>query len=170
MESKMFELMEKMYIEFSSFKTDITTEIKGIRQDLNVVKEDVNGLKEDAKSLNVKVDKNTMLLEDLKSKVETIAEVQKSHLEQNEKAHNEIVKNLNEKIDVIELAVKDTSNDVKEIQENLEPLCEDMIVVKSVVKIIVNDIADLSGEMEFIEMKEFNNERELFKIKKKLTQ
>jgi chromosome segregation ATPase len=201
-----------MYSEFSSFKTDITTEIKGIRQDLNGVKEDVkelkqdlngvkedvkelkqdlNGVKEDVKelkqdlndvkedvkglnqdvkSLNVKVDKNTILLETLTNKVETIAEVQKSHMNQNEKDHNGIVKSLNEKVDAIELAVKDISKDVKEIQENLEPLCEDMIVVKSVVKIIVNDIADLSGEMEFIEMKEFNNERELFKIKKKLTQ
>ena len=115
----MFELMEKMYIEFSSFKTDITTEVKGIRQDLNGVKEDVKGLKEEVKSLNVKVDKNTVLLENLTSKVETIAEVQKSHMEQDEKAHSDIVKNLTEKIDVIELAVKDTSNDVKEIKNGL---------------------------------------------------
>jgi prophage DNA circulation protein len=120
--------------------------------------------------LDAKLDKNTMLLENLTSKVETIAEVQKSYMEQNEKAHNEMVKILNEKIDVIELAVKDTSNDVKEIQENLEPLCEDMIVVKSVVKIISNDIVDLSDKIEFIGLKEFDNERELFIIKKKLTQ
>ena len=146
-EDKMFELMEKMYIEFSSFKTDITTEVKGIRQDLNGVKEDVkalkedvnglkedvnglkedvnglkedvNGVKEDVKSLNVKVDKNTMLLENLTSKVEIIAEVQKSHMDQDQKAHSEIVKNLNEKIDVVELAVKDTSKDVKEIKNGL---------------------------------------------------
>ena len=38
MENKMFELMEKMYSEFSSFKTDMTTEVKGIRQDLIDVK------------------------------------------------------------------------------------------------------------------------------------
>jgi len=116
----MFELIEKMYNEFSSFKTEMITEVKGIRQDLNGVKE------------NVKI--------------------------------------LNEKIDAIELAVKDTSKDVKEIQENFEPLCEDMIVVKAVVKIISGDIEELSDKIEFIEMKEFNNERELFTIKKKLTQ
>ncbi|WP_164917220.1 hypothetical protein [Clostridium sp. JN-9] len=34
-------------------------------------------------SLNNKIDKNTLLLENLTTKVETIAEVQKSHMEQN---------------------------------------------------------------------------------------
>ena len=59
MDDKMFELMEKMY-----------SEVKGIRLDLNSVKDDVIGL-------GVKVDKNTMLLENLTTKSETIAEVQK---------------------------------------------------------------------------------------------
>ena len=121
-------------------------------------------------ALESRLDKNTILLENLTNKVETIAEVQKSHMEQNEKAHDDIVKGLNQRIDVMELAIKDTSSDVKEIHENLEPLCEDMMVVKSVVKIVSQDVTDLSGKIEFIEMKEFNNERELFMIKRKLTQ
>jgi chromosome segregation ATPase len=112
MEDKMFELMEKMYNEFSSFKTEMTTEVKGIRQD-------VSGLKGDVKSLSVRVDKNTMLLENLKVKVETIAEIQKSHMEQNANAHNDIMNNVSNKIDVIESAVKDTSKDVKEIKSGL---------------------------------------------------
>ncbi|WP_291641921.1 hypothetical protein [Clostridium sp.] len=102
MDDKMFEMMEKMY-----------SEVIGIRQDLTSVKEDVKGL-------NIKVDKNTMLLENLTTKSETIAEVQKSHMEQNENAHKDLVKNLmSEKIEVIELAVKDTSKDVKEIKNGL---------------------------------------------------
>jgi hypothetical protein len=71
------------------------------------------------KSLDVKLDKNTMLLENLTSKVEIIAEVQRSHMNENEKAHNDIVTRLTERIDVIELAVKDTSKDVKEIKSGL---------------------------------------------------
>jgi hypothetical protein len=77
MNDKMFDLMEKMYSELSTFKTDVTTEFKGIRQDL--------------KGLNIKVDKNTMLLENLTAKSEIISEVQKSHMEQNENAHKDIV-------------------------------------------------------------------------------
>ena len=71
------------------------------------------------KRLDVKLDKNTMLLENLTVKVETIAEIQKSHMEQNEKAHNDMINSFNDKIDVIELAVKDTSRDVKEIKSGL---------------------------------------------------
>lgn len=51
-------------------------------------------------SLNNKIDKNTLLLEDLTTKVKTIAEVQKSHMEQNEKAHNEISKPLVEMVTI----------------------------------------------------------------------
>ena len=101
MDDKTFELMEKMYIEFTSFKTDI------------------NDIKQDLTALNVKVDKNTLLLEDLTIKVEAIAEVQKSHMGQNEKDHNDIVENVNKKIDVIELSTKNTSKDVKEIKNGL---------------------------------------------------
>jgi gas vesicle protein len=109
MDDKMFELMEKMY-----------SEVMGIRQDLTSVKGELSSVKEDVKGLNIKVDKNTMLLENLTTKSETIAEVQKSHMEQNENAHKDLMKNLiSEKIEVIELAVKDTSKDVKEIKNGL---------------------------------------------------
>ncbi|MBU3111470.1 hypothetical protein [Clostridium lacusfryxellense] len=108
MDDKTFELMEKMYIEFSLFKTDI----KDIKNDLTAVKQDLT-------ALNVKVERNTLLIEDLTSKVETIAEVQKSHMAQNEKDHNDIVENVNKKIDVIELSTKNTSKDVKEIKNGL---------------------------------------------------
>jgi archaellum component FlaC len=128
MDNKILELMEKLYSEFSSFKNDMTTEVKGIKKALNDVKEDLSGLKQDIKTLNARMDD-------------------------------------------IELTVKDISKDVKEIQEEaLVPLCEDMIVVKSVVKLISGDIGELSDKIEFIEMKEFNNEYDLFKIKKKFSQ
>ena len=67
-----------------------------------------------------KIDKNTMVLEELKTKVETVAEVQKSYIEQNERQHNEMIKSLNEKTDVIELAVKDNSKGIKELNEKFD--------------------------------------------------
>jgi hypothetical protein len=71
------------------------------------------------KRLDNKLDKNTILLENLTVKVETIAEIQKSHMEQDEKAHNDMINNFSGKIDLIELAIKDTSKDVKEIKNGL---------------------------------------------------
>ena len=56
----MFNLMEKMYSEFSSFKNDLTS------------------VKEGVKSLNVKVDKNTLELESINSKIGILAEVQRN--------------------------------------------------------------------------------------------
>lgn len=69
MNDKTYELMEKMYSEFSTFKADVTAEFK---------------------SLNVKVDKNTMLLENLISKIENIEKVQQLHMDQHEKDVKEI--------------------------------------------------------------------------------
>jgi predicted RNase H-like nuclease (RuvC/YqgF family) len=62
-----------------------------------------------------KIDKNTMMLEELKTKVETIAEVQKPCIEQ-----NEMIKPLNEKTDAIELAAKDNSKGIKDLNEKLD--------------------------------------------------
>lgn len=66
------------------------------------------------------VKKNSVKLESIEKKIDIIAEVQKSHMEQNEKAHNEIIKPLSEKVSVIELAVKDTSKDMKELKEKFD--------------------------------------------------
>jgi predicted nucleic acid-binding Zn-ribbon protein len=123
-EDKMFELMEKMYSEFSTFKNDLT------------------GVKEGVKSLNVKVDKNTLELESINSKIGILAEVQQNMIVQTE----------------------------KQIQEAIEPICEDISVIKGAVKNISNDVIDVSDKIEFIGMKEFNNERDLFMMKKKLAQ
>lgn len=142
MNDKMFELMEKMYSEFSTFKTDVTTEFKGIRQDLSSVKEDLSSVKQDVKGLNVKVDKNTLELESINSKIAILAEVQQNMIVQTE----------------------------KQIQEATGPICEDISIIKCIVKNISNDVLELSDKIEYIGMKEFNNERDLFMMKKKLAQ
>jgi chromosome segregation ATPase len=134
--------MEKMYSEFSSFKTDMTTEVKGIRQDLTDVKKDVKGLKEDVKILNVNVDKTSLELETINNKLEIVAEVQQNLTVQTQ----------------------------KQIQEIMEPFSEDVSVIKSAIKHISNEATDVSDKIEFITMKEFNNERDLFVMKKKLSE
>ena len=89
------------------------------------------------------LNKNTLTLEEVKSDIKTIAEVQKSHMKQNEKAHDEIVKPLNEKLNVIELAVKDTSKNVKDITEDLKNIDENIDVMKEILGRHEVDIAVL---------------------------
>lgn len=67
-----------------------------------------------------KIDKNAVMLEKLDTNVKIIAEVQKAHIEQDKKKHVEIIKPLSEKVDVIELAVKDISKEVKELKEKFD--------------------------------------------------
>lgn len=71
------------------------------------------------KRLEYKLDKNTTLLENLKVKVESIEEIQKLHMAQNQKEHNDIINSFSDKIDVIDFYVKDTSKDVKENKNGL---------------------------------------------------
>ncbi|UZQ49551.1 hypothetical protein [Clostridium kluyveri] len=77
-------------------------------------------LLEGQEKLTSEVQKNSIKLESIEKKIDIIAEVQTAHKEQNEKAHNEIIKPLGEKISVIELAVKDTSKDVKELKDKFD--------------------------------------------------
>lgn len=98
MDEKAFQLLEKMY-------SDMNTRFDRIEVRLDSVESEVK--------------KNSIKLESIEKKIDIMSEVQKSHMDQNEKEHNEVVKPLSEKVDVIELAVKDTSKDVKDIKEDL---------------------------------------------------
>lgn len=63
--------------------------------------------------------KNTLLLEDISKKVETIAELQGSFHEQLERAKDKDGRTLADRLDVIEMAVTDTSSRVKDIHKEL---------------------------------------------------
>lgn len=77
----------------------------------------INGIESEAK-------KNSIKIESIEKKLDIIAEVQTSHKEQNERQYAEIIKPLGNKVDVIELAVKDISKDTKEVKESIEVLKE----------------------------------------------
>lgn len=91
---------------------------------------EIGSLKGEVGNLKSEVQKNSIKLESIEKKIDIIAEVQTAHKEQNEKAHNEIIKPLGEKISIIELAVKDTSKDVKELKQGQDEIKEDIKKVK----------------------------------------
>lgn len=67
-----------------------------------------------------------------------MAEVQKSHMDQNNRQHTEIIKPLGEKVDVIELVVKDISKNVQDLQNDFNTV--EVITSKN-----WNDIAKLKA-------------------------
>lgn len=79
----------------------------------------LKSIQEDIKVINHKVDKNIIMLESLNDKVEILAEVQVSFKEQLDRSKDKDGKSLGERLDIIELAVSDTSGRVKDIQKDL---------------------------------------------------
>ena len=71
------------------------------------------------KKMDTKIDRNTIILEDLRTKLETAAEVQQAHMEQNERQSVETMKTINDKSSLVGTAVQRTSEDLRGIKENL---------------------------------------------------
>lgn len=84
----------------------------------------LGGLEDRLERTEGKVDKNTILLEDLTKKVQIVAEVQTSHKEQNERQSGKVIDTLIEKSDIVETALTNVSKDTKEIKDSIEVLKE----------------------------------------------
>jgi len=92
---KLFEFMEKIYSELQ------TTNSK------------IDGIDNRLVGLEGEVKKNSIKLEVIVGKVDTITEIQESHMKQNERNHIEMVEMFNDKIDLTQSAVKKLSRDYR---------------------------------------------------------
>lgn len=124
-----FKLMTKMYSEMTNIKSEITD------------------MKSDILSLNKKVDKNSMLLEKVDSNVKTLAEVQSAFSEQLDRAKDKDGKTLGERLDVIELAVRNTSHTLTNATEDIS-----------------NKFNTISKDIRFISHKIQDTEKDMFYI------
>jgi dsDNA-specific endonuclease/ATPase MutS2 len=89
---KTFELIEKLYSEFSGFR------------------DEVNQINAKISTLDKKTDKNTMLLERVNDKIQILAEVQQNHLEINERQHDEMSSANKEQIELLKNALHHVIN------------------------------------------------------------
>jgi hypothetical protein len=92
MDDKAFELIEKLYSEFSSFKEQINQKI--------------DGLDKKVEGIDKKADKNTMLLERMNDKMQILAEVQQNHLEINERQHEDMNNTNKEQMQLLKNALQ----------------------------------------------------------------
>jgi peptidoglycan hydrolase CwlO-like protein len=72
------------------------------------LKEEIGGINNKLDNLNPKIDKNTLMLEELNNKIDVIAEVQTSFSEQLDRAKDKDGKSLADRLNLIELAITDT--------------------------------------------------------------
>ncbi|WP_019849671.1 hypothetical protein [Desulfitobacterium sp. PCE1] len=113
--------------DISSLQKDVSSvkgDISALQKDVGSMKSDIPSLQKDVGNLQSLVAKNTLLLESTRKDIQIIADVQKSHYEQNQREHQEMLTIINSKTNIIELAVRSMSTTLGEIQEDSQSLDE----------------------------------------------
>mgnify|MGYP001581537532 CR=1 FL=1 len=95
---ELFEFMGKIYSEMQQGFKSVNTKIDGLENRMDSFDNRMDGLEGEVK-------KNSIKLEDIEKNVNTIVEVQQSHMKQNENNHIEMVKMFNDKLDFTQSAV-----------------------------------------------------------------
>lgn len=93
--------------------------LKAMQSELKEVSSKMERVETKLGSVETKTDKNTIMLEEVNKKISIIAEVQTSFAELLERAKDKDGKPLTDRLNIIELAVTDTSGRVKDIHKEL---------------------------------------------------
>lgn len=81
-------------------------------------------------SLDKKVTKNSIEIESIKSDIRIIAEVQKAHMDQNERDHEKIITLIDNEIGLHSIILKNVSSDVRGIEEDQKTLEREVLDIK----------------------------------------
>jgi len=81
-------------------------------------------------SLDQKVTKNSIEIESIKSDIQVIAEVQKAHMDQNERDHEKIVILIDNQIGLHSIILKNLSSDVQRIDNDQRALEREVLDIK----------------------------------------
>ena len=92
--------------------------------------EKLDSLDNKVTSLDRKVTKNSIEIESIKSDIKIIAEVQKAHMDQNERDHEKITTLINNEIGLHSIILKNISSDVRGIEENQKALEREVLGIK----------------------------------------
>ncbi len=97
----------------------ISARLERVEDRLEKVEDRLEKVEDRLEKVESKTGANTLLLEDANKKLQILAEVQSSFQEQLGRAKDREGRSLTDRLEVIELAVKDTSQGVKDIQRDL---------------------------------------------------
>ena len=81
-------------------------------------------------SIDKRVTKNSIEIESIQSIIKTIAEVQKAHMDQNERDHENIVKLINKQSGLHSAILKNLSSDVRGLEEHQKIHDQELLEVK----------------------------------------
>ncbi|QBD84693.1 hypothetical protein EQG73_05215 [Clostridium tetani] len=103
MENKIYDLLEKIYVNFN---------------------QRFEGLEKTSSKIKSQVDTNSLMLEKIQTDIKTLAEVQQSFSEQLDRAKDKDGKTLGERLDIIELAISNTSKSVNDVVDAIDVIKE----------------------------------------------
>jgi DNA repair ATPase RecN len=115
MDKEVLEILKSMQDQFTSMQDDMRT----MQNDMRSMQGELKETNRRLERVENKTDKNTLILEDMSRKLEVVAEVQSSFTEQLDRTKDKDEKSLADKLNIIELAVTDTSSRVKNVQKDL---------------------------------------------------
>lgn len=81
-------------------------------------------------SIDKRVTKNSIEIESIQSVIKTIAEVQKAHMDQNERDHENIIKLINTQNGLHSAILKNLSSDVRGLEEHQKMQDQELSEIK----------------------------------------
>lgn len=103
---KLFELMEKIYVELQSTKAEMREGYANVNRRIDSVDKRID-------SIEGEVRKNSITIESMDKRLKVMAEVQEVNCAENQKSHQQIVEMLTERLDIQDTAIKNNIKAVK---------------------------------------------------------
>jgi len=116
-----------------------------VEQRLDAVEQRLDTLEKRVDRLEVETTKNSVMLEDLKRKLELMTEIQQSHFEQDRREHEEMRKYVDGRFVVLEFAVRQLSSNLEEMKKDIKELKENRVKVEVFYEILGRHEVEISN-------------------------
>ncbi|QCX33496.1 hypothetical protein FDN13_07105 [Caloramator sp. E03] len=111
---KLFELMEKMYVEMQQGFKDVNGRIDGLEKRIDGLEKRFDGLEKEVKKVNFTIEN------DIKPKISVLFEGYSSNKEETERKLEEVIKEQRETKEILTLSIKSLSEDIKNLNEKMD--------------------------------------------------
>jgi len=108
----------------------IDKKVDSIDKRVDSIDKRVDSIDKRVDSIDKRVTKNSIEIESIQSIIKTIAEVQKAHMDQNERDHENIVKLINKQSGLHSAILKNLSSDVRGLEEHQKIHDQELLEVK----------------------------------------
>ncbi|ADQ03790.1 hypothetical protein Calow_0183 [Caldicellulosiruptor owensensis OL] len=124
---------------------EVKQRLDAVERRLDAVEQRLDTLEKRVDRLEVETTKNSVMLEDLKRKLELMAEIQQSHFEQDKREHEELRKYVDGRFVVLEFAARQISSSMDEMKKDIKELKENRVKVEVFYEILGRHEVEISN-------------------------